>query len=159
MGVRRANRSDILGVARVVHAACWETYTGLLKPETISEAIATDYSPSMLKRRMLAGEIMVGIDDDEVVVGFVMSGLADDHVAVSAIAVDPEHRRHGHARELVEASFRKWDTELPVSMPVLLGSIDGEEFAESMGFVPGEIVERDLCGEPVVERIWWHTAT
>ena len=159
MGVRRARRGDILGVARVVHAAHWETYTGLLKPETISEVIATLYSPSRLKRRMLANELMVAVDDNEVVVGFVLSELLADHIDIPSVAVDPDQRRRGIARHLVETMYRSWDADLPCSMAVLLGSLEGEEFAERMGFVPGEIVERDLCGEPVIERIWWHAAS
>ena len=90
MGVRKATRSDILGLARVVHAVHWETYTGLLKPETISEVITSIYSPSQLKRRILAGEVMVAVDEDELVEGFVMSEVFDDHVDIPALAVDPD---------------------------------------------------------------------
>ncbi len=158
MGVRDARRSDLLGVARVVHAACWETYTGLLKPETISEAIAGSYSPSALKRRMLAGELTVAVDDDEVVLGFVMRVLHPDHLGVFGVAVDPEYRRSGIARRLVESTYAT-APDLPVSMTVLLGSLDGEEFAESMGFVPGEINEHEFFGEPIIERTWWRSAT
>ncbi len=154
MEVRKADRGDLLGVARVVHAAHWETYTGLLKPQTIAEVVATLYRPSILKRHLMAGELYVGLDDQEVVVAFAIVAVHDDHVDLPAIAVDPSTRQRGVARRLLEL-IRADAPVMPLSLTVLLGSMDGEGFVEKLGFVPGEIIERELCGEEVVERRWW----
>ncbi len=157
MEVRKAERGDLLGVARVVHAACWETYTGLLKPQTIAEAVATIYTPSALKRWLLAGELYVGLDDEQVVSGFAIVAPHPDHAEVFAIAVDPSARHRGLASALMDRITADVG-DLPLCVTVLLGSLDGERFAEALGFVPGEIIERDLCGEEVVERRWWRPA-
>ncbi len=154
MEVRKAERGDLLGVARVVHAACWETFTGLLKPQTIAEGIATIYTPSALKRWLLAGELYVGVDESRVVQGFAVVATHPDHADVFAIAVDPSVRHKGLARRLIER-MREDAGGLPMCLTVLLGSLDGEHFAESLGMVPGEIIERDFCGEDIVERRWW----
>ncbi len=154
MEVRRADRGDLLGVARVVHAAHWETYTGLLKPQTIAEVIATLYRPSVLKRRLMAGELYVALDDREVVVAFGIVDFHADHTDIPALAVDPEARYRGVARTMID-HIRGDGGDLPLSMTVLLGSLEGEAFAERLGFVPGETIEQELAGEEVVQRRWW----
>ncbi len=154
MEVRTADRGDLLGVARVVHAALWETYTGLLKPQTIAEVIATDYRPSILKRRLMAGELYVALDARQVVVGFALVDFLVDHTDVDALFVDPQVRRRGVARDLLEL-IRVDGGGKALCATVLLGSIEGEEWAERLHFVPGEVVEQELCGEPVVARRWW----
>ncbi len=154
MEVRIADRGDLLGVARVVHEAHWETYTGLLKPQTIAEVIATLYRPSVLKRHLMAGELYVALDDGHVVVAFGIVEFHADHTHLTAIAVDPRARQRGVAREMI-AHIRAAAPELPLSLTVLLGSLDGEAFVERLGFVPGETIEQDLAGEEVVQRRWW----
>ncbi len=154
MEVRRADRGDLLGVARVVHAAHWDTYTGLLKPQTIAEVIATLYRPSILKRRLMAGELYVALDDRQVVIAFAFVDFHDDHIDIPSIAVDPNTRQRGVAREMI-ALIRADGGPGPLCMTVLLGSLDGEAFAERLGFVPGEIIEQELAGEEVVQRRWW----
>ncbi len=154
MEVRRADRGDLLGVARVVHAAHWDTYTGLLKPQTIAEVIATLYRPSVLKRRLIAGELYVALDEGHVVVAFAFADFHDDHTDIPALAVDPAARHRGVAREMI-ARIRADADPVPLSMTVLLGSLEGEAFVERLGFVPGEIIEQELAGEEVVQRRWW----
>jgi len=156
MEVRKANRSDLIGVERVVHIALWEAYNGLLQPSTISETLTTSYAPSELKRRLLEGALLVAADQQRIVVGFAIFDRDADRVDVQALAIDPEHRRRGIGRRLL-AAVREQAGEVPLTMRILLGSLEGEQFAEAEGFVPGEIIERELYGEPVVERRWWHS--
>ncbi len=157
MEVRKALRSDLLGVGRVIHAAAWETYTGLLKPATISEILASLYSPSTLKRRLLEGGLAVAVDERQVVVGTAIAEFHEDYIEVSALFIDPDHRRRGIGSLLVD-QMENIAAGLPLCFNVLLGSVDGEEFSESLGFVPGEIIEREVFGEQIVERRWWRTA-
>ncbi|MFQ5947307.1 MAG: GNAT family N-acetyltransferase [Acidimicrobiia bacterium] len=153
MLVRRAERGDLLAIGRVAHAAWWESYSGLLKGSTISGVLSQDYSPSALKRRLLAGGVMVAVNEDSVV-GFADVRVNEDHIELTAISTDPEDRRQGIGTALLEA-VRALEPDLPVCANVMLGNLDSEHFYEVHGFAPGEVVHSDLCGEQVVERRWW----
>ena len=48
--------------------------------------------------------------------------------------------------------------ELPMCSDVVLGHLAAETFFESIGFVPGEVIEDDLQGEHIVRRRWWLSA-
>ena len=154
MEVRRAERADLLGIGRVVHASCWETYSGLLKPSTISAVLETRYAPSVLKRRLLDGGLLVAVDEDNVVIGFAMLCDHPNFLEVEALFVDVDRRGSGIGRAMLETAH-DLAPEGPLCVDVLLGSAEGESFQESLGFAPGEIIERDIAGEMIVERRWW----
>ena len=156
MEVRKAVRSDLLGVGRVIHASAWETYPGLLKPSTVSEVLATSYSPSALKRRLLEGGLLVAVDDRKVVIGVAAIAFHEDFIEVEALFSDPEYRWNRVASNLVEA-LDVVAAGLPICYNVLLGSIEGEKFSEHLDFVPGETVSREVAGQQIVERRWWRT--
>jgi GNAT superfamily N-acetyltransferase len=136
MSVRHAGRADLLAIGRVAEASHWDTYTGLLKPDTIGRILQRDYSP--------AG----------VVVGFADAEAGASSIRLLAIATDPLHRRGGVAAAML-ATIRERHPDLPVCADVLLGNLAGERFYEALGFAPGEILERRLFDEDVVERRWW----
>ena len=151
MQVRPASRSDLLDIRRVADAAHWETYSGLLKPDTIGRLLSRDYSPSSLGRRLLRGGVLVA-ESNGGLVGFVDAAADPIQTRLLAIATEPAFRRQGVATALVSAVRRP---NLPISADVLLGNIDGERFYEARGFVPGEIIHSLLFDEDVVERRWW----
>ncbi len=156
MEVRRAERGDLLGIGRVVNASCWETYAGLLKPSTINLVLETVYAPSLLKRRLLEGGLLVAVDDDNLVMGFAMVTDHADFLEVEALFVDLDQRGRGIGSKILEAAHAA-ATDKPLCVDVLLGSAEGESFQEALGFVPGEIIERNLGSEMIVERRWWRT--
>lgn len=153
MEVTRAGRHHLVGVSQVLHSAFYEAYSDLLRPETIAHVLAEDYSPSALKRRMLSGGLIVALDDD-IVVGCGIAEIMEDHVDVPVLVVDPDHRHRGVGNSILQA-LRDLDASVPLCVNVLLGSIEGETFVESLGFVPGETIERLLGREQIVERRWW----
>jgi GNAT superfamily N-acetyltransferase len=153
MRVRPAVRHDLVPVRRVADAAHWETYAGLLKPDTIGRLLTRDFSPAALRRRLLGGGMLV-VDRSEVVVAFVDFLVGTSDTAIHAIATEPKSRRHGAARALVEAVRGTRPTH-PIRADVLLGNLDGERFYEACGFAPGEVLHGTLFGEDVVERRWW----
>jgi N-acetylglutamate synthase-like GNAT family acetyltransferase len=154
MEVREADRSDLIGIGRVIHAAFWESYGGLLAPETIADHLAVSYAPSVLKRRLLAGGLLVAVDGTGTVAGCAIREEDGDSVEVLTLAIDPAHRRRGVGHELLEVVHDAAGVR-PLSMRILLGSIDGELFAEREGFVPGEVLEGEFHGQQVVQRRWW----
>ena len=70
MEVRRASKEDLVPIHRVAHAALWESFTGLLNPPTITALLERQFSPSSLKRRLLAGRVVVATRPQRGVVGF-----------------------------------------------------------------------------------------
>ena len=49
-------------------------------------------------------------------------------------------------------------TDWGVKVGYVKSAEDGERFYEAAGFVPGEILQATLVGEPLVERRWWLSA-
>lgn len=152
MEVRQATRGDLLQIARVAHRSLWDSCEGLLRPATITAALDRDYSPSSLKRRLLGGGLVVAEEPPGEMIGFAEAGVEDEHVAVR-IHSAPD-RGSEPARRLVEAVRARFPGR-PVCSDVLLGNLDGERCCEAAGFVPGEVIQRTLFGEQVVERRWW----
>ncbi|HSM02807.1 MAG TPA: GNAT family N-acetyltransferase [Acidimicrobiia bacterium] len=154
MRVRPATRSDLLAIGRVADAAAWETYSGLLKPDTIARLLNRDYSPSSLRRRLLRGGVKVADGGRAGLVGFLDSESGGLRVKVTAISTEPAYRRGGIGRALL-ASVRTSSPRLPICADVLLGNLDGERFYEAQGFSPGEVIEGTLFDEDIIERRWW----
>ena len=157
MQVRRAVRDDLAEISRVADAALWDSYSGLLKPDTIARLLARDYSPSSLGRRLLQGGVLVVTAGDHLI-GFADVVRREDVVRLTAISTEPSRRRVGVGATLVGA-VRELDPGLPVCADVMLGNLDGEHFYEALGFAPGEVINDRWFGEEVVERRWWLAPT
>ena len=157
MRVRRATREDLLGIARVADAAQWATYGDLLSPVTIEAMLRRDFSPGALRRRLLSGGMLVAETDEGQIVGFGHGVVTEGAIHLAALATDPEVRRRGVGSSLLRA-IRDLDPSLPICADVLLGNEAGERFYEAAGFVPGEILQATIVGEPLVERRWWLSA-
>ncbi|HUG75330.1 MAG TPA: GNAT family N-acetyltransferase [Acidimicrobiia bacterium] len=153
MRVRPATRDDLVAVRRVADAAYWDSYAGLLKPETVGRFLEAAYSPAALRRRLLAGGLRVAEWEDQIV-GFVDAEKSEAATIVGDVSTEPRFRRHGVGRALVEVA-RVTEPERPVRADVVLGNIDGERFFEALGFVPGEVMATTLHDEEIVERRWW----
>lgn len=156
MEVRLARKGDLGSIHRVASAALWESFTGLLKPATINALLERQFSPSSLRRRLLAGSVLVATGPEGGIVGFADTSIGDDRVELHSIATLPEQRRRGVATALLGA-IRAGAGDRPLCADVLLGNLDGERFCESWGFVPGEVIHRHLMDEEVVERRWWNS--
>lgn len=153
MQVRHATRTDLAEIARVADAAYWDTYAGLLKPDTIARLLARDYSAASLRRRLLQGGVLVAMAGDRLI-GFADVSSDEAMLRLAAISTEPVHRRVGVGAALVD-EVRRTDPDLPVCADVLLGNLDGEQFYEALGFVPGEVMHGSWFDEDVVERRWW----
>jgi len=154
MEVRPAHREDLVSIGRVAHVAVWTSCTGLLLPATISASLEHDYSPSSLKQRLLAGGLVVAIEPEGQVVGFAEADDQEEHVSVKVHTAEPDRRNP--VRALLEAVRTRFPGR-PMCADVLLGNLDGERSCEAAGFIPGEVIQRTLFGEQVVERRWWYS--
>lgn len=154
MDVRPATRDDLLQIARVADTAIWESFSDLIGAAAIEVFLRRTYAPSVLKRRLLSGGILVAEDETGGLAGFADAEVTSDHVRLNTIVTAPAHRRRGVAAALVLA-LQQRTPDLPISLDVILGNLDGERFCESLGFVPGEVFHHDLEAEQVVVRRWW----
>lgn len=131
----------------------WTSLSDSMHSGVMSAVLDSHYSPPALKRALLAGSLLVAVDEDAVV-GFAEASIDRDHVHIASLCTSPVHRSLGVAGRLVAAA-RALDPTLPLSTDVLLGNGDWEYFCERSGFVPGETIETDANGTSMLYRRWW----
>jgi len=154
MEVRQATRGDLFEIARIAHQSFWSACDGLLKTSTICATLDEEYGPSSLKRRLLEGALVVAVDPEGGLAGFAESDLAGSRVAVKFHAASRSPQKAAWIRDLVNAIRARYPGR-PLCADVLLGSEPHEQSCEAAGFVPGEVIQRTMFGEEVVERRWW----
>jgi GNAT superfamily N-acetyltransferase len=143
---------------RVVAATAWSaTYSGLLPDWTIEAFVDFAYSIDRLHRRIERHTFLVA-EQAGSIIAFADALVEGDRLSLVAIYTAPERRGEG-AGTLLLTELRSRFPDRPIAADVLLGNRRGEDFYERRGFVPGEAIESDLLGEPVVERRWWLAAT
>lgn len=151
--VRDAIAADAVEVRAVAFAAWRDAYGALLRPETIDAFIEAAYSVDMLQRR-IAGHTFLVAEDEDRIIAFANAIALPDRLNLAGIYALPDRRRQGAGTMLLMV-LRTRFPELPIAANVLSGNRLGEDFYERRGFVPREVVEDVLFGEPVVERRWW----
>ncbi len=150
MRVRRAEREDLVAIARLAYGASIAAY-GDLVDQTVPSASMAVEPPPELKRKLLSGSLLVCCEDDRVA-GYAEYETLDDHLNVLGLG----YRREAHnvAAALLRA-LQNLHPQLPISHEVVLGHLEHEQLHEAIGFVPGETVDADLGGHTVVARRWW----
>jgi GNAT superfamily N-acetyltransferase len=151
--VRVATVGDAATIGEIAVAAWRDTYTGLLRPATIDQFVASAYALEAVVRRIERDTFLVAEIDDGLR-AFADAVERPDRVVLAALYAEPSWRGHGLGRLLLD-EIRRRTPELPVAADVLVGNRLGEAFYERRGFVARERLEADLFGEPVVERRWW----
>jgi ribosomal protein S18 acetylase RimI-like enzyme len=152
--IRQAIRADLDGVALVAEHALRSAYEELLPPATVDRYLRATYSPGSMANRLADHPIFV-VEIDGEVCSFADAFIQDGGIVIAEICTQPNWRRQGCARSLVQRLTRL-DARLPLSADVLLGNEAGERFYESLDFVPGETVQMHMFDTAVVERRWWH---
>ena len=155
MEIRPAARADLDAIGQMAYHAGWTSLSDVMYPGRAAALLDSHYSPPALKRSLLAGTLLVAVDEGEIL-GFAEAVLEDDHVHMASLCTSPVHRSLGVAARLVEAA-RALAPSLPVSTDVLLGNGEWEYFYETSGFVPGETIEAESDGLAMLYRRWWST--
>jgi len=155
MEVRRATREDLPGITGLLYGDYFRDMSALLSPPAITALVENDFNPATLKQRVLEGSLVIAEDEDQLL-GFALAGDAGDHIELRSICTRAEYLHQGVAKRLLD-EIQIIDPTLPVSATVLLGNGPAESFHESQGFAPGEIVEREVAGQQIVERRWWRS--
>lgn len=151
--VRDAFESDAAAIREVAVVAWRDTYASLLQPRTIDAFIEAAYSVEMVERRITRDVFLVAEDEGQII-AFADATILPDRMNLAAIYALPERRGNGAGTMLLR-ELRARFASLPIAADVLSGNRNGEVFYERRGFVPREVLEDELFGEPVVERRWW----
>jgi GNAT superfamily N-acetyltransferase len=155
--VRRATGADVPAIRTIAHDAWRDTYTGLLRDETIEWFLARGYSDERVALRVERHETWVA-ERDGVVAAFAETAVEPDRVTLVALYADPGVRRVGLGSALLDAIIAA-HPDLPIAADVLTGNRKGETFYEARGFEPRETLDEQLGAELVAERRWWRPAT
>ncbi len=154
--IRQARVDDVDGVIAVADAAWRDTYSGLLKAETIEGFITRSYSPQRVTTRIEDDHFYVA-EGPNGIVAFADAVERPDRVDLVALYAIPGFRGQGAGTALLMTVARLFPRS-DISADVLSGNRKGEVFYERRGFTPRETIDMTLLGEPVVERRWWRDA-
>ncbi|MDH3426643.1 MAG: GNAT family N-acetyltransferase [Acidimicrobiia bacterium] len=155
MQVRAALRDDLAGITGLLYGDYFRDMTELLEPAAITAFVETEFAPARLKRSVLMGGLFVAEDGPELL-GFAIADREEDHVELRSICTRSTYLQLGVAKRLLD-EVQDIAPDLPVSATVILGNIPAETFHESQGFVPGEVDDREVGGQHIIERRWWRS--
>lgn len=156
MTVRAATEDDVDDIRRVAERSWEEDYPEILTRETVVEAIGDWYDPDELRVAVDRGRtVLLVAEHDGAVVGFAHATWTDDDEGwLLRIYVDPDHRRVGLGRELLERT----GVELSqhgvdrLNATVLADNEPGNAFYEHFGFELAEETETTIGGESYPEN-------
>lgn len=156
MTVRTADRDDVDAIRRVAQRSWERDYPDILTRETVVEGVGDWYAPSEIEAACDRGRtVLLVAEADGDVVGFAHATWTDqDDGWVLRIYVDPDHRREGLGRELLERT----GVELSqhgvdrLNATVLADNEPGNAFYEHFGFELAEETETTIGGESYPEN-------
>lgn len=155
MTVREAAVDDVEAI-REVATSSWETdYPDILSRESVEAGVDEWYSSDRLHETVVDPwpAVLLAEADGEVV-GFVHATATGDEGAILRLYVDPDHRRDGHGRRLVEAireELAVYDVDR-ISAMVLAENPLGNAFYRALGFEKTDEGETRIGGEPHPEN-------
>lgn len=154
MQARRATRDDLPAITQVVTLAGIEAYAAVL-PQALAQSEARRRIPNLcLKEQLLAGRLFVLVDKSGKVEAVAVVDRQPDRVELTTV-VAPVHPAASVTAEPLVRLLRHTGCVDAVVSDVVLGNEPHEHFHEAAGFVPGELVEEDVAGHPVLRRRWW----
>lgn len=109
MNIREATTADVDDIRRVAHASLEASYEPALDPALVEDAFEHWYSHDRVTDRLADDDVLYFVvEDDGRVVAFSESEYSPSDTVgeLHWLHVHPEHRGHGHARHLLEATER-----------------------------------------------------
>ncbi len=152
--VRTATRSDLDEIDALSARALTEAFAGMLPNGLTGQTRMTPFRGAPLKERLLSGDLLVGVDGSDRIEAVAMISLTGDHAELLTALAPPHPSTDVSAAPFVTA-IRERGCALPISGEAVLGNLPHEQFYESAGFVPGEVLEEEVGGQTIVRRRWW----
>lgn len=153
MDIKPAVRDDLDGIVAVAERALHEAYAGVLPPDSVRRETAR-LTGAALKEKLLAGKLLVGVDETGRIAAFVLVEDRTDHTELTTVLAPIHPSTDVTAQPFVE-ELRHRGCTFPLSSDIVLGNEPHERFHEAAGFVPGEVLQGDVEGRPVIRRRWW----
>lgn len=153
MDIKPAARDDLDGIIEVAQRALQEAYAGVL-PADLVRREAKRLTGASLKEKLLAGELLVGIEEAGRIAAFVLIEDRADHTELTTLLAPLHPAAEVTAQPFVD-ELRQRGFTFPLSSDIVLGNVAHERFHEEAGFVPGEVLQADVEGRPVIRRRWW----
>jgi hypothetical protein len=152
--VRTATRSDLHEIDALSVRASTEAYSGMLPSGVTSMTGTTPFRGAPLKERLLSGDLLVGVDRSDRIEAVAVIRTTTDHAELLT-ALAPLHPSTIVSAAPFVTAIRARGCALPISGEAVLGNLPHEQFYESAGFVPGEVLEEEIAGQTIVRRRWW----
>lgn len=131
-----------------------DAYAEMLPPSAIRAEAHRRYQGSLLREKLLAGDLYVGQDAaGRIEMVTLVSHLAD-RIGLRIVLAASDPATDLSAESLVQAMRGRGWSE-PVVCDVVLGNSARERFLDNAGFAPGDVIAEDVQGHPVFWRTWW----
>ena len=131
-----------------------DAYAEMLPPSAIRAEAHRRYQGSLLREKLLAGDLYVAEDTaGRIEMVTLVSHLAD-RIALRIVLAASDPTSDLSAETLVRA-MRERGWQEAVVCDVVLGNSARERFLANAGFAPGEVIAEDVQGYPVFWRTWW----
>lgn len=153
MDIKPAVRDDLDGIFEVAERALHEAYAGVLPPDSVRRETER-LTGASLKEKLLAGELLLGIEDTGRIAAFVLIEDREDHTELTTLLAPLHPASEVTVQPFVDV-VRARGFVFPLSSDIVLGNVAHERFHEEAGFVPGEVLEGDVEGRAVIRRRWW----
>lgn len=154
MNVRRATGSDLAEIEAVARWACSDAIGELVPESVVSSELERQFRRSVLSEHILAQRMLVGEGETGRLELVVMIDEYLDHTELTTVVVPTHPSLDIDGRCLVE-TLRAMGWLGPLRSIVPLGNTVVEQFHETAGFAPGDVVVEDVAGHSVVRREWW----
>ena len=152
--VRTATRSDLQEIDALSLRASTEAYSGVLPEALVNPTGTAPFRGARLKECLLSGDLLVGVDGSDRIEAVAVIRTTPDHAELQTVLAPPHPSTDISAAPFVTA-IRARGCDLPISGEAVLGNLPHEQFYESAGFVPGEVLEEEVAGQTIVRRRWW----
>ena len=152
--VRAASRDDLDAIRTLMLRAPSGAYGEMLPPSAIRAEAHRRYQGSLLREKLLAGDLLVGEDASGEIEMVTLVSHLEDRIALRTVLAASDPAEDLSAEPLVQAMRNRGWLE-PVVCDVVLGNSARERFLENAGFAPGDVVAEDVQGHPVFWRTWW----
>ncbi|SEL31657.1 GNAT family N-acetyltransferase [Haloferax larsenii] len=157
MTIRPATEADTGAILRVAEQSWKHDYPGILTRETAETAASDWYTAEQVTAELHKSQAQILVAErGETVVGFAHTtwNYTEREGYILRIYVDPDHRREGIGRALLQAALSDLDEKGidQINAMVLVANEPGNDFYEQFGFEHADERETTIGDKPYPEN-------
>ncbi len=154
MDVRLARYEDLDAIEDVAFWACFEAIGEMVPDDVVASEMRNRFRKAVLSEHLLSHRLLLGINTAGIIELVALVDEAHDHTSLTTV-VAPSHPSQEPDGTALVAALRSMGWVGPLSSSVALGNTTHEQFHESAGFAPGDVVVEHIHGHDVFRREWW----